>query len=307
MLHGMSEVVVQQCPSDLHRDALRLVMQNVAPEQRGGIIEGLRPLASEGMDVFAALVIAQQGSELVGSGWLQPQVGRTATLWPPVTVGPHDAELQLQLALHALELGQQLPITLVQSLLERTDDPFIPVLQQAGFAHLADLIYLLLTVPRRCPPPRETRLRFVPGHRDPDLLEKTTVSTYRETLDCPGLEGRRNIKDILAGYRTVGQHDPDLWNILLWDDQPAGVLLMAPYPDTNQWELVYIGIRPEVRGQGLGVKILTELAYRASQAAVEHIVLAVDKANQPAVDMYAQAGYTEWARRVAYMKMLDAS
>ncbi|WP_197529215.1 GNAT family N-acetyltransferase [Aeoliella mucimassa] len=301
----MSKVLIRPCPADLHRDALRMVLGSVDPEQRGSIIELLRPLASEGFDVFAGLVIAEQASELLGSIWLQPQVGRTATLWPAAVAEHAPAGVSQRLAEAALQQAAVLPVSLVQTLLHRSDEPFTKVLESVGFSHLADLCYLLLTVPPRCEPVVEPALEFVPSSSDPALLEQLTTATYRETLDCPDLEGRRNIADVMDGYRTIGVHDPNLWSIVHWHGQPVGVLLMAPYPEANQWELVYMGVIPEARGQAIGGKILAELKCRASRAGVDHIVLAADAANHPALAMYSQAGYTEWTRRVAYVKSVD--
>lgn len=305
MLRCMSNASIRTCPPERHRDALELVMASVAPEQRGSVIESLRPVAAMGVDVFAGLAIAERQQHVVGAAWLQPQVGRTATLWKPVVVGEGNKLLARDLAQHALTASSALSTVLAQTLLDSASEPFADDLQALGFLHLADLKYLMMTVPRQTPQPIPTALRLVSPPNDDQLFAKLIVESYEATLDCPALEGRRDIHDVLAGYRTIGTHDPSLWFIVYLSDQPVGVLLLAPYPESQQWELVYLGILPRYRGQSFGRQVLSEVRYRAAQAGIESVVLAVDAANIPALRMYDEVGFVEWTRRAAYIKSIE--
>ncbi len=165
----------------------------------------------------------------------------------------------------------------------------------------------MLAVPSLAIKPDSQITLAPPTPSETELFEQLIVESYEATLDCPGLEGLRNIKDVLAGYRTIGQHDPALWHILRWKQQPAGVLLLAPFPESNQWELVYMGVVPRMRGHELGAEVLQQVAYRASLAGVGHVVLAVDTENHPAIRIYRAAGFVEWARRAAYIKRIAAN
>lgn len=307
MLPAMSSPVVCPCPSPLQHAALELVLGDVSPEQRGALIDTLRPLADQGVDVFSGLAVAESKRRVTGACWLQPQVGKTSTLWPPAFAGKYDPHLAERLASQSLEAAHRLPIELAQVLLDGDDDRHVRWAESLGFDYLADLLYLVLTVPP------------VPGasaHQDPlleldapalahqPLLEELIQATYVGTQDCPGLEGRRNIVDTLAGYQSVGRYHPQLWWIVRWRGEPAGVLLVAPYPDAVQWELVYMGVTPRFRGQALGSKILHRLRRLASEAGINQVVLAVDSSNTPALRMYQRCGFVEWARRIAYVKSI---
>lgn len=301
----MTHVSIRTCPPARHRDALELVLSAVAPEQRGSIIESLRPVAATGIDVFAGLTIAERQQHVVGAAWLQPQVGRTATLWKPALASDVDPRLAIDLAQHALTASSALSTVLAQSLLDSSDEPFANDLQALGFLHLADLKYLMMTVPRRAAQPPIATLRLASPPADDELFARLIVESYKDTLDCPALEGRRDVQDVLAGYRTIGSHDPELWFIVYDGDQPVGVLLLAPYPASQQWELVYLGVVPRYRGRSLGRQILSEVRHRAAQAGIEHVVLAVDAANFPALRMYDEMGFVEWTRRAAYIKSIE--
>lgn len=307
MLRCMSDVCIRTCPAEKRREALELVLRSVTPAQRGAVVETLRPVAEHGVDVFAGLAIAELGPRIIAAAWLQPQVGRTATLWPTVGVGGVDHNVAGPVAKHALAAAESLSTVLAQVLLNSPDDPFAHHLAALEFVHLADLQYLMLAVPSLAIKPDSQITLAPPTPSETELFEQLIVESYEATLDCPGLEGLRNIKDVLAGYRTIGQHDPALWHILRWKQQPAGVLLLAPFPESNQWELVYMGVVPRMRGRQLGAEVLQQVAYRASLAGVGHVVLAVDTENHPAIRIYRAAGFVEWARRAAYIKRIAAN
>jgi GNAT superfamily N-acetyltransferase len=272
------------------------------------VIQALRPVAEQGVDVFAGLAIAEHEGQVVGAAWLQPQVGRTATLWPVAFRAEQFHTLAAPLAQHAMSAAAQLSTALAQTLLDSSEHPFSEVLKALDFHHLADLRYLMLSVPNRASLPAASPVRLdSPALAQRELFAQLIQTTYRHTLDCPGLEGCRHIDDVLEGYQTIGTHDPNLWFIAHYQEQPAGVLLLSPYPESRQWELVYMGVVPELRGHGIGGQILAQVRYLASQAGIEQVVLAVDAENHPALQMYGEAGFVEWAHRTAYIKSIANS
>lgn len=289
------------------RDGLELALSGVEADQRGAFVDALRPLAEQGVDVFAGLVVALDSSDqLLGAVWLQPQVGRTGTLWPPALLNPADTNISRKLMQHALDCAPQLSIILAQALLPNASDPISGDLLALGFAHLAELQYLLLRVSPKSTPFSDSPLTLKPSATaDFNLFKRLLLGTYESTLDCPALAGLRDVEDIVSGYQAVGEHDDSLWFVVEWQHQPAGLLLLSAYPEHTQWELVYMGVLPEFRGRGIGDRVLAELHHRAQQAGVDSVVLAVDAANAPAVNMYARAGYVEWSRRSAYIKPLS--
>jgi mycothiol synthase len=302
----MGDIEITTCPPSNQREALELVLSAVPTDQRSSVVDSLRPLAEQGVDVFLGLIVARSGNEIVGAAWLQPQVGRTGTLWPAVTTLDAFGSLRRDLAAGAMKAGAELPVDLVQTLLESGEDPFATDLRAIGFTQLAELLYLSLTVSaNKDPATTDSRLRLSPRAADNrDLLESLLSSSYEGTLDCPAIEELRGFDDTIAGYQAVGSYDESLWFVVRWEDQPAGVLLLAPYLEVSQWELIYMGVSPEFRGLGIGGLILEDIRQRALATNVEQVVLAVDAANLPAKRLYEAAGYVEWSRRTAFLKPL---
>jgi mycothiol synthase len=68
---------------------------------------------------------------------------------------------------------------------------------------------------------------------------------------------------------------------------------------------MYMGVAPEMRGRGLGAQITQFAAWLGSLAGIERIVLAVDAANTPAVQMYRTTGFEMWDRRTVYVRFPD--
>jgi ribosomal protein S18 acetylase RimI-like enzyme len=81
--------------------------------------------------------------------------------------------------------------------------------------------------------------------------------------------------------------------------------LLADHPDDDQWELVYLGVAPESRGQGLGMALARKALAMARRAGRRQLVLAVDAANAPAIEIYRRAGFEAWERRRIFLRRFD--
>lgn len=71
---------------------------------------------------------------------------------------------------------------------------------------------------------------------------------------------------------------------------------------TVESHLLRIAVDTAARRQGAGRALLDALVARARELASSHITLEVASQNEPAIELYANAGFTEIARRVAYYR-----
>lgn len=203
---------------------------------------------------------------------------------------------------------------LAQALLDDAS-PLSLAFERAGFRRLATLGYL------RRRSPRVRKQAHAPAGSDAafaDLPEGVTVEQWREgmddefmlaldrsyadTLDCPELCGLRETADVLASHKAAGEFHPALWTLVRDRGEPAGAMLFSPHSQHTHIELVYLGIAPSLRGKGLA-KLLLEHGLRALQKRPERVVTcAVDQRNEPAKRLYRNAGFEQFAERVAYIR-----
>ena len=90
-----------------------------------------------------------------------------------------------------------------------------------------------------------SRVDFEPFDRCPGLFGEVLLRTYRETLDCPEVEGVRTLGEVLEGHRAQGRGGAANWWLARRGGEPAGVLVLADLGD--EWELAYMGLVPEAR------------------------------------------------------------
>jgi ribosomal protein S18 acetylase RimI-like enzyme len=269
---------------------------------------------------------ACRGEQLLGAIWVQRQPGRTASFEPAQVVEQavgiaDDADrLAETLMQHAIAFAVEGGARMMQTLLETDGGTDARRLQDAGFQHMAELLYLVSdrsTFPDSAPAealefePLGPATRIRDENAPVQLFDRHSFSrlaeivqrTYVGTLDCPQLDGVRPIAEILEGYRAVGRFNPAHWLLVLRDGRYIGCLLLAEHAQET-WELVYMGLIPEARGRGWGLEMVRYAQWLARGGIAQRMVLAVDVKNGPAIDMYAAAGFETWDRRSAWLRIL---
>lgn len=254
------------------------------------------------------LLVAHRGGRLIGAVLCQPQVGRTALLWPPGTVPEEPEATARQLLAAACHWLAGQGVRVAHALLETVSRADDVLLRAEGFEPLATLLYLVCTeadFPTQCP---SQPLAFEPyTEAKRERLYRLLEATYEQTLDCPKLNGLRSMEDVLAGYRATGVFAPERWLIVRHQGQDVGCLLLADHPREEHWELVYMGLVAWARGRGWGRGIVRYAQWLTRRAGRPRLLLAVDAANRPAVAIYAGTGFQAWDRRRIYLKVFSAA
>jgi mycothiol synthase len=196
-------------------------------------------------------------------------------------------------------------VAMTQALFEVEDDPRIAIVERHGYRRIAELLYLGRTVPphsrRGASDPQQ--IRFEPyAASGEERLHSVIEATYVESLDCPAVDGMRPLEEILAGYRATGRFDPESWRIAVVDGRDAGIVIVAPHDDTDQAELLYMGLAPWARGRRLGQSLIDEALRRAAYLGADLLVAAVDAANIPAKRVYEATGFAPWSRRFVFVR-----
>lgn len=243
-----------------------------------------------------------------------PSAGRTGMCFISPVKGPSAVDLTARVVRAAVESQDRTQVALLQSLLDPEQRLERRSLIDAGFNELATLCYMQ----------RDADLPARPmdlGHPDIDLYHYSPdthdrfahaiLATYQDTLDCPALVGTRRIGDIIAGHKAAGQFDPRLWYAFYLGDDPVGVMLLAELPQRSSVELVYLGLAPGFRGQGLAKRLLYHGLVVASHRQLNTdrrpatMCLAVDDRNTPAVRLYRSLGFRITSRKLAMIESLQ--
>ncbi len=237
-----------------------------------------------------------------------PSPGRTAMIFASHPQTASDVADVARVIDHACGQVAGWDVHLTQSLLDPQEKLERSAFGEAGFQELALLSYLERPLSRSNPPtpPEWAAGVRVEKYRDElyDVLTQILEQSYENTLDCPGLYGLRRTVDIIDGHRATGTFDPALWTLLYVDEQPAGALLLNPFPAHRTVELVYLGLAPFARGRGLGGQLLRHGLSLLKGRRERTLTLAVDQCNTPALALYEAQGLRPIVQRVALIRSL---
>jgi mycothiol synthase len=294
------------CPSQLHNEAMALVLRDVRADHRHEVVHGdsVVGAANAGREE-AGLFVALRGGKLCAAAWGQRQPGNTAVFWPAQFVAGYDADLAAQLTKAVAKSLDTAGVGLTQVLLPARDAEVEASLQLAGFRYLTNLSYLSCEAaefPQAAPELRGLELAVFDQSQQ-ERLEDLIERTYVGTLDCPQLNDARRMDDVVDGYRATGAFRAENWLFARAANRDVGVLLVANHPKVRQGELIYMGLVPEARGRGWGSVLARHALWMARSATVERMILAVDVANRPALTIYRECGFLSWDRRSIFVRI----
>ncbi len=300
--------VVEAVPESDWTPALLQVYQHLPIGQRLPQVENMLASVQAGKVSLELLLRATRQRKTVGVVLGHVMPGRIAVVWPPqLDAGEADDTAQVLLD-HLLDSLNQRDIDLAQAVLPRDRGQARQRLEAAGFRSVSELIYMALPLrrPRHATAPNAFAPHFtleLVGDQF-ERLGAVIEATYIETLDLPELDGCRKIGDTLQGYKGTGTYRSDWWWIARRGEIDIGCLLLADHPESEQAELIYVGVAPSFRGRGYG-SLLTEFAAQVSQqAGRKRLILAVDAGNHPAIKVYEEAGFLSWDRRDVFLRKM---
>lgn len=130
---------------------------------------------------------------------------------------------------------------------------------------------------------------------DRDRIVGLVDQTYQASLDCPAINEFRTAESTVDGYRESPQFCADLWMVAV-DGQTgadAGVAIGSIHSNNDPvaGELVYLGLTPPFRGQGLSQGLLFQFVSRFKASGCQQIWVSHDAANQPAATLYDRHGF----------------
>lgn len=253
------------------------------------------------------MLIAERNDRMVGATWGATAPGRTAGVWPPVLI---HAEREATSGLLMSTLEERLSeagMRLMQAMLPTDGGHASRRLISAGFNHGAHVIFLIREIQWSGMPESRSELDFVPiADEDSADLAEVIEATYEDSRDFSILNGRRELADIMQGYRSAAADTVHLWYVAEHLGEPVGCLLLFDYPGEGQVELAYMGLIASARGRGWGRQLVSRAEQVTARLGRERLVVAVDSENRPALSIYESMEFTRCGACHAYIKVLDA-
>jgi len=264
---------------------------------RGGAVLGAAVLRRHGRDDVAWSAVATQNP------------GGIASLQLPETAPSRRevADKVPEAIVAALDLVRTRGLRHAQVLLPDDGKATHRACEAAGFEGLTRLIYLHKRAAAR------PAVRDVPdGYRletyapeTHDRFERAIERSYLGSLDSPELNGLRPMSEVIEGHKAAAVFEPGRWFLLSReaDGEPAGVMLLGGLGMTGRdgVEIVYVGLSPEARGQGLADVLLDRAELAASRLATRWLAVAVDERNVPALRVYGRRGSLPAMARLAML------
>ena len=272
---------------------------------------------------FDGLHVALRDGKLVSAILSVVSPGRTMLMLCPPGAGGNaadaaTAQLIDPVCRHSAAQG----IHLAQTLVDPGDTALEAIFAQQQFDKMAELHYLQVQVAAGStfpvlPPDLTWTIYSADNHA---LFGQAIIDSYKDSLDCPALNGRRNVEDIMAGHHASGIFDPSLWFLLRRVPVPStvegpvpstvegptmlGVLLLSKSLRSDAVELVYLGLSPNARGQKLGELMMRQAFAVVASYQQPRLCLAVDSRNTPALKLYYRHGMHRIASKLALLRDL---
>ena len=203
-------------------------------------------------------------------------------------------------------IGRARGVHLAQTLIDPGDQTVSKAVEDGGFSRMAELHYLQVAPRMEDRPPE-----LPPGmdwitysNQTHGLFARTIIDSYRQSLDCPALNGLRDVEDVIAGHKASGLFDAGAWFVLREGERALGVVLLSETLRSDAMELTYLGLSPEARGRRLGELMIRQALSVAAFRGHARFCLAVDSQNVPALKLYYRHGMQRVGSKLAMLKDL---
>jgi len=235
-----------------------------------------------------------------------PSPGRTAMLLVAQPPRPDAAVISDALGQISTTLFEE-DVHLVQLLLMENERTTAAAARQVNFESIATLQYMKCDLNQ--PEASNSKVTVQPTwqwHQYDDqqhaAFRDVIAASYKGSLDCSALAGRRDIDDVIAGHKAAGEFEPRNWWLLTDAQNLLGCILLSRLPQRATMELVYLGVHPDHRGRGIGQVLLQQGIETARRNRCDTLTLAVDGQNTPALRLYESVGFTAREKRVAMIR-----
>ncbi len=214
------------------------------------------------------------------------------------TLLPSSDDYQLLInALHGLLKNQG--IQLAHLFATDEERPQCKPLQAIGFEYITQLASLranVVQVPLSGTPP----VQLVNATACQAEFDRCLIAVGQNSQDIPEANVGRSPEQVVARFRQTGPHTPHWWLAYAPDGRPVGVLLLLECEGEN-WELTYLGVLPNARGQGYARAMLLHAINTVARRQGHILNLMVDIRNSAAFLLYLDCGFRSYQLQHIYL------
>jgi len=288
--HLLGSLYATPCPPDQRREALFYLAAAHDPALQSALSSALKAMANAPEEAWQGLWISYTAGQLTGAIWVQCLPMKMAQLWLPLPSVESEHTHALLRAAYQWVTTQNMRLCHLALSSQATETEALLI--EHGMQRLVCLERLTGSSHRRLAM-NETRPLSLQPFGELTQMEQLALLTAvgHDSLDSRALRDVLSEKELLVGFYQQDPQAPQHWYAVGYRGATVGVLLMAPRPDLERWELMLMGLTPDWRGKGLGRSLLNKALELAQQAGVQEVMLAVDNVNLPAKQLYLQAGF----------------
>lgn len=266
--------------------ACRLALSNAPADLLDTRTARLFDLVRAGTFDPVGLILARQNGTPVGAIAAQVLPGGTGVVLPPFGL---DSAIREALVGSATELFCRTGTIIIHCLLSEAEAPQAIPLLAGGFRHVTQIQHMLRhgSILPDFARHLSSKLKFVPysDARDAEFAD-TLQRTYVGTLDLPETTVDRPAAEQLEGYRHGQPNPPRWWLAVNGPGRPVGVVMLSELESAGVWEIAYLGLIPEARGQWLGHELIRHAILESERLGHVDLSLSVDVRNLPATKLY---------------------
>ncbi|HDZ46439.1 hypothetical protein LCGC14_0087450 [marine sediment metagenome] len=294
--HNANSLFAAPCPPAQRREALLQLAAAHDPEFQAVLSIALKKMSNAPEAAWDGLWVSYKAGQIMGAVWVQRLPMNMAQLWlplPGVEAGHVDLLLR---AAHQWVTTHNIRLCHVE--VSPQTNPTEALLIAHGMQPLAHLDYLTGRSDQRLALNKHTPLSLQPFSLLSNAEQLALLAAVgQDSLDSSALRELLSVEELLAGFYQQDPQAPRHWYAIHYQQALVGVLLLAPREALGRWELLLMGLAPEWRGQGLGRALLNNALQLAQHEGIEEVMLAVDKLNLPAKQLYRQAGFECYAEQ----------
>ena len=190
--------------------AVDLVFQHLPAEERLQRRANVQTMLSSGEITLQSILVARQAGQMVGAMVCLPLKGASALFWPPqVLLSVDGGPVADSLVQHGLAWRRLHGTKIAQAIIPPPELPQAAPLLRCGFRHITRLQFSSFSfhqADHRWHPDSVSVPLVCESYQAGNqlLFQETLERTYEGTLDCPELNGRRTMDEIIAGHRGQG-------------------------------------------------------------------------------------------------------